>query len=156
SSTNDYIWAYWGNPGGAQPAAYGTNGAVWLPAQFESLPSFQIVYHLKEGALPFADSTLQHPATNGVAPTASIGIVGTAGTFGGSKWLDAGTNDVGDAFTLSTWVNIPNGTTDIDAIWANKVGGFSQPGFAAYVNTYQHNDQVIDFATGNGSGGNES
>ncbi len=156
SGTNDFIWAYWGNPGNTQPASYGTNGSAWLPAAFEGLPGYQIVYHLKESALPFADGTLQHPATNGVAPTPTPGIVGTGGSFGGTKWLDAGTNDVGDAFTLSAWVNIPNGTTDIDTLWANKAGGFSVAGFALYVNTYQHNDQVIDFATGNGSGGNES
>jgi hypothetical protein len=38
----------------------------------------------------------------------------------------------------------------------NKAGGFSVPGFALYVNTYQLTDQKIDFATGDGNGGNES
>ena len=117
---------------------------------------YQIVYHLKESALPFLDSTLQHPATNGVATVPTPGIVGTGGSFGGIAWLDAGTNDVGDAFTLSAWVNIPPGTSDIDSLWVNKRGGFSQPGFAFFVNTYQVLDQKIDFATGNGTGGNES
>ena len=63
---------------------------------------------------------------------------------------------MGDAFTLSAWVNIPPGTSDIDSLWVNKRGGFSQPGFAFFVNTYQVLDQKIDFATGNGTGGNES
>lgn len=156
SGTNDFIWAYWGNPAGTSLPSYATNGATWLPAAFENLPGYQIVYHLKESALPFADSTLQHPATNGVATVPTNGMVGTAGTFGGFAWLDAGTNDVGDAFTLSAWVNIPPGTLDIDSIWVNKRGGFSQPGFALFVNTYQNLDQKIDFATGNGTAGNES
>jgi hypothetical protein len=156
SSTNDYVWAYYGNPADTALPSYATNGATWLPAAFENLPGYQIVYHLKESALPFADATLQHPATNGVATVPTNGVVGTAGTFGGFAWLDAGTNDVGDAFTLSAWVNIPPGTSDIDSLWVNKRGGFSQPGFAFFVNTYQQLDQKIDFATGNGSGGNES
>lgn len=53
-------------------------------------------------------------------------------------------------------MNIPPGTADIQTTWANKQGGFSLPGFSFYVNTYQHTDQVLDFATGNGTAGNES
>jgi hypothetical protein len=103
------------------------------------------------------DSTQQHPATNGVAPIPTNGVVGTAGTFDGTAWLDAGTNDVGDAFTLSAWVNIPTGTSDIQDLWANFGGGYGNPGFALFVNSYQASDQIIDFATGDGAGGgNES
>ncbi|PWU16452.1 MAG: hypothetical protein C5B50_13470 [Verrucomicrobia bacterium] len=156
SSTNDYVWAYWGNPSATTPPAYATNGSVWLPASFEGLPAYNIVYHLKEGALPFADSTQQHPAINGTAPTATPGVVGTAGGFTGSNWLDAGTNDLDSAFTLSTWVNIPNGTSDIQTLWANQHGGFGAPGFAFFVNTYHNSDQKLDFASGDGTAGNEA
>src|SRR5205814_8965608 len=31
SSTNDYIWAYWGNPADSALPSYATNGSVWLP-----------------------------------------------------------------------------------------------------------------------------
>ena len=70
--------------------------------------------------------------------------------------LDAGTNDAGDSFTVSAWVNIPIGTSDIDALWASKPGGFATAGWTLFVDTYQASDQKIDFATGNGSQGNES
>jgi hypothetical protein len=151
--TNNFIWAYWGNPAVTAPASQ-TNGAVWVPQPFEGLPPYQVVYHLKEGALPFEDSTQQHPATNGVAPTAAPGVVGTGGSFNGGAWLDAGTNDVGNNLTLAAWVNIPT-VTSIQTLWANQHGGYGAPGFALFVNTYGNSDGKIDLATG-GTVGNES
>jgi hypothetical protein len=153
SGVNDFIWAYWGNSSDTTAPA-GTN--VWVPPAFENVPAYQVVYHMKEAALPFADSTQQHPATNGVAPVPTNGVVGTAGTFDGTSWLDVGTNDVGNTFTLSAWVNIPAGTSDIQDLWANFGGGYAKPGFALFVNSYQTSDQIIDFATGDGTGGDES
>ena len=147
---------YWGNPAETTPLAWSTNGGVWLPAAFENLPGYQVVYHLKEAAFPFVDSTLQHPATNGVAPVPAPGVVGTAANFGGVSWLDVGTNDLGDMFTFSTWVNITVGTTDIQALWANHHGGFGTDGVALFVDSYQTADQVIDLSSGNGTAGNES
>ena len=156
SSTNDYIWAYWGNAAAVTPLAWSTNGEVWAPS-FGTPAPYEVVYHLKEGALPFLDSTLQHVATNGVAPTPTPGVVGQGGAFDGSAWLDAGTNDVGDAFTLSAWVNIATDAKSIQALWANQHGGYGAPGFALFVNTYGNSDQKIDLASGDGNGGgNES
>jgi hypothetical protein len=111
-----------------------------------------VVYHLKEGALPFQDSTQQKPATDGVAPAAVPGIVGTGGAFDGTDWLDAGTADLGDAFTLSGWINITPGASDIQTMWANQVGGFGNAGFAFGVNTYKASNQVIYLASGIGGG----
>jgi hypothetical protein len=149
-STNDYIWAYWGNPAVTTPLAWCTNGTVWLP--LGSSTPYDVVYHLKEGALPFQDSTQQSPATNGVAPAATPGVVGTGGAFNGSSWLDAGTNDLGDEFTLSAWINIPAGTSDEQTIWANQLGGYGNAGFAWVVNTYKASNGEIDLATGIGGG----
>jgi hypothetical protein len=150
SSTNDAVWAYWGNPAATTPLAWSTNGTVWLP--LGSTTPYDVVYHLKEGALPFQDSTQQKPAINGVAPAATPGIVGTGGAFDGSDWLDAGTNDLGDAFTLSGWINITPGISDIQTLWANQVGGYGNAGFAFGVNTYKATDQKIYLATGIGGG----
>lgn len=155
-SATNFIRMYWGNPAETTPLAWSTNGGVWLPAAFENLPGYQVVYHLKEAAFPFVDSTLQHPATNGVAPVPAPGVVGTAANFGGVSWLDVGTNDLGDMFTFSTWVNITVGTTDIQALWANHHGGFGTDGVALFVDSYQTADQVIDLSSGNGTAGNES
>jgi len=151
SGTNDFVWAYWGNPAAITAPASQTNGAVWVPQSFENLPAYDVVYHLKEGALPFADSTEQNPALAGVAPGATNGIVGTAGYFAGSQFLDAGTvTNIDDTFTLSAWININTGTSDIQTTWANQHGGFGSPGFALFVDSYQQADQLIDLATGVG------
>ena len=154
SGTNDAIWAYWGNPAAPTPLPWSTNGETWVPA-FGSSPPYDVVYHLKEGAVPFADSTTLHTATNGVAPSATAGLVGAAGAFNGSAWLDAGTNDIGNEVTFSAWVNIPT-IGSIQTVWANQHGGYGAPGFALFVNTYGNTDGKIDFATGDGSAGNES
>jgi hypothetical protein len=156
SSTNDYIWAYWGNAAATTSLDWSTNGQVWAPSFGSSAP-FEVVYHLKEATLPFVDSTLLHIATNGVAPTATPGVVGQGGAFNGTAWLDAGTNDVGDAFTLSAWVNIAADANSIQTLWANQHGGYGAPGFALFVNTYGNADGKIDLASGDGNGGgNES
>lgn len=152
SSNTNYIWAYWGNPGLTTPETWTTNGGVWVPA-FNSAPAYQEVYHLKEGAFPFADATTLHDSTNGVAPTATPGIVGTGALFNGSAWLDAGTNDVGSAFTLSAWVNVDSAPPQIETIWANQHGGYGAPGFALFVNTYNAANNILDLASGNGNGG---
>jgi hypothetical protein len=157
SGTNDFIWAYWGNPAATTGPASQTNGAVWVPQSFEALPAYDVVYHLKEGALPFADSTEQNPALTGVAPGATNGIVGTGGYFSGSQYLDAGTvTNIDDTFTLSAWININTGTSDIQTTWANQHGGFGAPGFALFVDSYQQADQLIDLATGIGGNGGEA
>jgi hypothetical protein len=157
SSTNDFIWAYWGNPADTSLPASSTNGTVWVPLAFLNQPAYGVVYHLKEGAFPFADSTTLHTATNGVAPTAAPGIIGTGAVFDGSRWLDAGTNNLDDSLTVSAWVNVAPTTLQIEAIWANQPGGYGAAGVALWVNDYNTADGVLDLASGNGAGsGNET
>jgi hypothetical protein len=151
SGPTDYIWGYWGNPLAATPPPSSTNGEVWSPGHL-------LVWHLKESGLPFADSTLQHPALSGTAPTSSPGEIGRGCLFNGtSQYLDAGTVDLGDAFTLSAWVNVSlTAPAQIQTIWANQKGGFGSAGFAWFINTFNNNDHKIDFASGDGVNGNES
>jgi hypothetical protein len=148
SSTNTTIWAYWGNPSNTVPLP-GTN--VWVPQPWEGLPAYDVVYHLKENGFPFADSTGQNPALNGIAPTPVPGIIGTGESFAGSAFLDAGTNvNVGNYFTVSAWVNLAPTNSNIQGIWASKAGGNSS-GFGFYVNFYDTTDQELVLETGNGN-----
>jgi hypothetical protein len=154
--TNVSVWAYWGNPGATTPLSWSTDGTVWVPP-FGAAQPYEVVYHLKESALPFEDSTQQSPATNGVAPAPVAGIVGTGAYFNGSAWLDEGSNNLGDDFTLSAWVDLdaanPTGYANaIQPIWANQHGGFGMPGFAFDVNAYQTYNGVIDVTSGIGGG----
>lgn len=151
SSTNDFIWAYWGNPNATNLPASSTNGAVWSTDHL-------VVYHLKESAFPFLDSSRQHSASSGVLPTSAAGKIGRGCQFNGtSQFLDAGNVSLGNAFTLSAWVNIAlTAPANIQTIWANQKGGFASAGFAWFVNTFNNSDRKIDFASGDGAVGNES
>ncbi|MBU6402854.1 MAG: hypothetical protein KGS61_21240, partial [Verrucomicrobia bacterium] len=146
SGTNDFIWAYWGDPAPTN-ALPSTN--VWVP-------NYTLVWHMKEGALPFADSTSQYPATNGVAPAAVPGLVGLGGAFTGNAYLDPGPVDLGDAFSLSAWVNIASTADNIQAVWVNSKGGWNADGCQFFVNTYNTHDGVLHCNTGNGTTGNDT
>jgi hypothetical protein len=151
SSTNDFIWAYWGNPLAATVPASSTNGTVWSSDHL-------LVWHLKESGLPFLDSSRQHSAVAGVAPVSTAGKIGRGVQFNGSsQFLDAGIVNLGNDFTLSAWVNIsPGAPANIQTIWANQKGGFASTGFAWFVNTFNNSDHKIDFASGDGVTGDES
>ncbi|HKW30683.1 MAG TPA: DUF2341 domain-containing protein, partial [Verrucomicrobiae bacterium] len=149
STTNDFIWAYWGNPAAVNPPPYTTNGAAW--------PGFDLVYHLKENGFPYADSTLQWPAFSGVKPAQTSGIIGHGEAFNGSTtWLDAGAvSDLGNAFTVSAWVNVSPGANNIQTICANQKGGFGSAGFALFVNAYNTANGAVLLDAGDGSSGSE-
>lgn len=153
TGSNDFIYAYWGNPANttALPA---TN--VWVPQPWEGLPSYAVVYHLKESGFPYADSTSQYPALTGAAPTQTTGLIGFGELFGGGSYLDAGTVNLSNSFTLSAWVNLSSSSTNIQAIWANKVGGIASDGFGLYVNSYNTSDGAIHLEAGNGTAGSEA
>jgi hypothetical protein len=148
SGPGDSIWAYWGNPAATNLPSSSTNGAVWSANHF-------LVWHLKETGFPFADSAEQYPALPGVAPSSTTGEIGHGCSFdGASQYLNAGAINLGNAFTLSAWVNLSStAPANIRTIWANKQGGFSAGGFALYVNTYQTNDGKVWLETGNGTSG---
>lgn len=149
STTNDFVWAYWGNPAAATPPAYTTNGDAW--------PNFDLVWHLKGNGFPFADSTLQFPALSGVAPAQTSGLIGHGETFNGSStYLNAGAvNNLGAAFTLSAWVNLASTASDIQTIWANQNGGYTSNGFALFINKYKTANGAVLLDTGDGANGSE-
>ncbi len=157
SGTNTTIWAYWGNPANTTPPAYTTNGSVWEPASVLSLPGYDIVYHMKESGFPYFDSTLNYPATTGVAPSPIDGIVGNGELFdGATTYLNSGyVTNLNSAFTLSAWVNVTPLASSCQAIWASQPGGFGAAGFAFFVNYYESTNQALLFDAGTGTAGSE-
>src|SRR5213082_2186044 len=116
-----------------------TNGAAWTTLSGSN--NFLVVYHLSQGGFPFADSTLQYPATSGVSPALTNGMVGNGSAFNGSsQFLDAGLVNVGKTFTLSAWVNIAPAANSEQTIWGNKQGGWNTAGFDFCVNSWQTNN----------------
>lgn len=147
SNTNTLIWAYWGNPAAAEPAAYSTNGTVWSADNY-------LVYHLKERTFPYLDSTGAAHAVSGVPPVLGPGVIGHACEFdGATEYLNCGLSNLGNGFTLSAWVNVASDATNIQTIWANKPAGWNSDGFALYINSYNTRDQELRLETGDGLNG---
>ncbi|HWX19735.1 MAG TPA: DUF2341 domain-containing protein [Candidatus Binatia bacterium] len=155
ATTNDYITAYWGNAADSAMPSWNTNAAVWTTLSGSN--NFLLVYHLSQSGFPFADSTLQYPATSGMAPVLTTGVSGHGSAFNGSsQFLNAGLVNSGKTFTLSAWVNIAPTAMSEQTIWCNKQGGWNTAGFDFYVNSYLTNDGIIYFDTADGVGGNVS
>jgi hypothetical protein len=144
-ATNDFIWAYWGNAAETNPPASTTNGAVWA--------SYIGVWHLEQASFPYLDSALRHPLNPGAAATSAPGWAGQGASFNGNAWLDAGTVNLGQSFTLSAWVNLQPGAANIQAIFANKPGGWNSDGVSLYIDTYNTSDRAVLLETGNGTTG---
>ncbi|HSU55472.1 MAG TPA: hypothetical protein VLT36_15560 [Candidatus Dormibacteraeota bacterium] len=154
-SSTDSIFACWGNASDSGMQPCNTNGTVWVTPGASN--NFIAVYHLSQGGFPFTDSTLQYPASSGVAPSSNTGIIGRGCAFNGtSQFLDPGVVNVGKTFTASAWVNISPSVNNEQTIWCNKQGGWNTAGFDFYVNSYQTNDGKIYFDTADGVGGNVS
>ncbi len=156
TSTNDYITAHWGNAADSAVQAWCTNGAAW--STLSGSNNFLLVYHLSQSGFPFADGTLQYPATSGVAPVSiTTGRIGRGCSFNGaSQFLNSGLVNIGKTFTLSAWVNIAPAANSEQTIWCNKQGGWNTAGFDFYVNSYQTNDGIIYFDSADGVGGDVS
>ena len=148
SSTNDSLWAYWGNPALTTPPVWATNGSAWSA-------DFELVWHLKESGFPYADSTLKHPALSGNVPIMTpAGLVGRGASFdGAADFLNTGNVSLGDHFTLSAWVKVDSSANDIKTVWANKVGGSTSNGFGLFVNSWKTSDKKLTLETGNASSG---
>ena len=147
SGTNNYIWAYWGNPLAPDPPSWSANGATWLPG-------YKAVWHLKQGSFPFADSTGQYPLISGSVPSSTSALIGRGvGLNGVGQYLDAGTLNLSNAFTVSAWIKIDPTANGIQTICANKKGGWNTDGFSFYVNSYQTTDHKLLFESGDGTNG---
>ncbi len=139
------IWAYWGNPNDTDVPPASSN--VWLGA------GYKIVYHLKQSAFPFADSTGQYPATKGVAPAPTAGVVGHGESFNGtSDYISPGPVTLSNQFTTYAWIYVNPSAANIQTIWANQVGGYGSNGFSWFVDTYNTSDRITHFDSGNGAG----
>ena len=149
ATTNDVIWAYWGNPAATNLPATATNGSVW--------PNYDLVWHFGQSGFPYADSTQQYPALSGVAPGAVGGMVGQGGQFNGSStYMNAGAvTNLNNAFTISAWGDLSASANNIQGICANQKGGYGSAGFSFFVNSYNTANGAMLLDTGDGSNGSE-
>jgi hypothetical protein len=147
SASNTSVWAYWGNPAETNPPAWTTNGAVWQP-------TYSLVWHLEQSGFPYQDSAGNYPALAGVVPGLTTGVIGSGGLFNGSSsYLHAGVVNLGSDFTLFAWAKLSSAASNIQALWANKPGGWNSDGMGWYINTYNTSDGSLIFEDGDGVNG---
>jgi formylglycine-generating enzyme required for sulfatase activity len=155
SSSNDYIWAYWGNPSAAgQPAACTTNGSTW------DANCFKGVWHLGEKLTQNQSTGTNYDSTSygnhGLQRNNgwTNGIVGSAQSFNGSNayinTVASMTNGaMTNTMTLSLWVNVL-GPWD----WSSTMTMLNQ--YNGNVNYYFNNQvkqkQALNMGTADRSG----
>ncbi|HZV33074.1 MAG TPA: LamG-like jellyroll fold domain-containing protein, partial [Verrucomicrobiae bacterium] len=145
--TNNYIWAYWGNPDATTPPASSTNGSVWSSNHY-------LVWHLAHSGFPFLDSAQENPGITGVAPVTIPELIGHGASFNGSsEYISTGNLNLGNAFTISAWIKLNFGDTNIQTVWANKTSGWNSDGFALFVNSFNTTDGSLRLETGDGTSG---
>jgi len=81
--------------------------------------------------------------------------VGQAGMFYNYPYLDAGSVNLGNAFTFSAWVNVTNTAYSIQTIWANGPGGYGANQILVYVNSWNTSDGKLWLETGDGGYGDQ-
>ena len=101
ASTNDYIYAYWGNAVSA--AASTTNGTAWTNG-------FQGVWHLEEASGNALDST-----SNGYSGAVTVSARGATGKVGSGYQFNGSGNFININMTLGTIATI--------STWASKGAG---------------------------------
>jgi hypothetical protein len=129
SSSNDFIWAYWGNSA-AQQQAYTTNGATWGS-------NYRGVWHLDETAVLGQTSALHFDSTSNHLTGVQGGNASTNGMVGGAQYFDGNhryidiTNntspalDMGGNFTFSAWLAFD----DTAAGWNRPVSRYDVNGW---------------------------
>jgi cytochrome c peroxidase len=86
-------------------------------------------------------------STNSAEGAASVALDGV------NDFVNVGAITLSNQFTLALWARLASGTTNIQSLAANSIGGFSANGFRFFVNTYQTANRRLLLETGNGTNG---
>ena len=146
------LYIYYGNP--TPPAV--VPEATWSGA-------FLAVYHLQQDPGPgnpgdIRDATANHhdgTADPGMTTSESVpGPAGRAMQFNGSNdHIGVSTMDVGNAFTISMWMNMQQ-VNGIHCLLTSSPDGSNTNGFRFFVNSNGSSDRTVHLETGDG--GNSS
>jgi MSHA biogenesis protein MshQ len=149
ATTDTTIYLYYGNATPPAPNPAATWGADFLA-----------VYHLQQdpglgAAGDMRDATAHHhdgTAGTSMSTTDSVaGQVGRALQFaGGGDYIAVPTLDLGNAFTISMWMNMQS-VSGIHSLLSNSPDNSDTDGIRFFVNTDNSSDRSIHVETGNGS-----
>ena len=133
-----------------------TAGDLWDTTGFFSFEAFLPelptgdVYLQYENDLSNAGTNIWSATNTGVTFASGNHVAGNySGNFNGSGYFSFGTQDVGDTFTIATWVN-PSSSSSTYTIAANSGSAANAAGFRFYI--VQPNLKIV-FETGDGTNG---
>jgi MSHA biogenesis protein MshQ len=144
------LYVYYGNA--APPTRPATD--TWTAGYFG-------VWHLSQdpraqaaGNMLDATSAGRHSTSRNMDTANSVpGQIGRGVIFDGStEFMDFPSLNVGNAFTISMWVNLAN-VSDIRTLISNSDSGLDTNGFRLFVNTLGSSNRKLLLETGNGGGG---
>ena len=68
---------------------------------------------------------------------------------GFNQYMSAGNFNLSEQFTIALWAKLEPGSSNIQTLAANGVGGFTPTGFRLFINSYETSDGRILLETGN-------
>lgn len=148
ATTDTKLYVYYGNP--SAPAR--TPEAVWTA-------NYLAVWHLHQDPGPSGNGNIRDATSGNHDGTAAqmssndsvSGRIGRGLQFNGNDaFVDFGTMDFGNNFTISMWVDFDGGTS-VKTLMSNSGPGPNADGFRIFVNTFNTLDRRIIFETGNGN-----
>lgn len=95
-------------------------------------------------------------ANTGTTFTNSARVGSFSGVFDGTDSVDVGAIDLGNNFSISAWVWVAPGSTNIQTIAANSAGGANTDGFRLFVNSYNTSDGAVVLEAANGTSNNNA
>lgn len=88
----------------------------------------------------------------GFSTDAVMGIYSIEMDRNNGEFIDVGSMDLGEQFTISMWSKIDTSASNIQVLFANYPGGTSDAGLAVYVNEYGTSDKSVRiYASADGS-----
>jgi len=95
-------------------------------------------------------------ANTGTTFTNSARVGSFSGVFDGADSVDVGPVNLGNNFSIASWVWIDPSATNIQTIVANSAGGASTDGFRLFVNNFNTSDGAVVLEVGNGTSNNNA
>jgi MSHA biogenesis protein MshQ len=144
------LYVYYGNPTPPAQAPEDTWTAAYLG-----------VWHLGQdpgsgttnNMLDATRASRHGTSRNMQAANSVSGRIGRGLIFDGSnEFMDFPSLNVGDAFTISMWINLA-AVSDVRTLIANSDSGLDADGFRFFVNTAGMSNRKLSFETGNDNGG---
>ncbi len=141
TSTNDYVYAYWGKAGSTTPA-YVTNGATWGT-------TYRAVWHFPTNAVSLRDSTTNRILLSNTGTDNRAGRIAGARNFDLNDYLscaDTSVLDMTDVVTMETWMYSDSDPQEWENLFSKTDG--SANNYRLFYRAQAFDDILISYLSG--------